>query len=183
MAGPWESYQSSEGPWAKYQSTPSVPQKPKERTYGEAVTDVGAGVVSGLGSLVQLPGQLYGLATGNFDDTGLLGLGKSISKSGEEMKSEALRQREEQRAQKIAEAEQKGTFEAFKTAFGETVKDPALATGFVAEQIPQFLVPFGAGKAGSAITAGKQLLAGATAKEAALLIKINTLIVNPTPGW
>ena len=84
------------------------------------------------------------------------------------MKSEAYKQKEEQRAQKIAEAEQKGTWEAFKTAFGETVKDPALATGFVAEQIPQFLVPFGAGKAGSAITAGKQLLAGATAKEAAL---------------
>lgn len=142
--------------------------KPKERTYGEAVTDVGAGVVSGLGSLVQLPGQLYGLATGDFEDTGLLGLGKSIKKSGEEMKSDVLKQREEQRAQKIAEAEQKGTFEAFKTAFGETVKDPALVTSFLAEQVPQLLVPFGAGKVGSAITTGKQLLAGATAKEAAL---------------
>lgn len=142
--------------------------KPKERTYGEAATDVGAGVVSGLGSLVQLPGQLYGLATGNFDDTGLLGLGKSISKSGEEMKSEALKQREEQRAQKIAEAEQKGTWEAFKTAAGETIKDPALLTSFLAEQVPQMIIPFGAGKAGSAIVAGRQALAGATAKEAAL---------------
>jgi hypothetical protein len=142
--------------------------KPKERTYGEAATDIGAGVVSGLGSLVQLPGQLYGLATGNFDDTGLLGLGKSISKSGEEMKSEALRQREEQRAQKIAEAEQKGTWEAFKTAAGETIKDPALLTSFLAEQVPQMIIPFGAGKAGSAIVAGRQALAGATAKEAAL---------------
>jgi len=142
--------------------------KPKERTYGEAFTDVGAGVVSGIGSLVQLPGQLYGLATGDFEDTGLLGLGKSIRKSGEEMKSDVLKQREEQRAQKIAEAEQKGTFEAFKTAFGETVKDPALVTSFLAEQVPQLLVPFGAGKVGSAITTGKQLLAGATAKEAAL---------------
>jgi len=142
--------------------------KPKERTYGEAFTDVGAGVVSGIGSLVQLPGQLYGLATGDFEDTGLLGLGKSIRKSGEEMKSDVLKQREEQRAQKIAEAEQKGTFEAFKTAFGETVKDPALVTSFLAEQVPQLLVPFGAGKAGSAIVAGRQALAGATAKEAAL---------------
>jgi hypothetical protein len=142
--------------------------KPKERTYGEAATDIGAGVVSGLGSLVQLPGQLYGLATGNFDDTGLLGLGKSISKSGEEMKSEALKQREEQRAQKIAEAEQKGTWEAFKTAAGETIKDPALLTSFLAEQVPQMIIPFGAGKAGSAIVAGRQALAGATAKEAAL---------------
>ena len=142
--------------------------KPKERTYGEAFTDVGAGVVSGIGSLVQLPGQLYGLATGDFEDTGLLGLGKSIKKSGEEMKSDVLKQREEQRAQKIAEAEQKGTFEAFKTAFGETVKDPALVTSFLAEQVPQLLVPFGAGKVGSAVVAGRQALAGATAKEAAL---------------
>lgn len=142
--------------------------KPKERTYGEAFTDVGAGVVSGIGSLVQLPGQLYGLATGDFEDTGLLGLGKSIRKSGEEMKSEALKQREEQRAQKIAEAEQKGTWEAFKTAAGETIKDPALLTSFLAEQVPQMIIPFGAGKAGSAIVAGRQALAGATAKEAAL---------------
>ena len=43
-------------------------QAPKEgeRTWGEAVTDVGAGLVQGAGSLVSLPGQLYGLATGDF---------------------------------------------------------------------------------------------------------------------
>lgn len=50
---------------------------PTERTIGESFKDVGAGLVSGVGSLVQLPGQLYGLATGDFSKTGALGLGKT----------------------------------------------------------------------------------------------------------
>ena len=67
---------------------------PKERSLTEAVTDIGAGAVSGLGSLVQLPGQLYGLATGNMEKTGALGLGEDIQKYGEEMKSAGLKARE-----------------------------------------------------------------------------------------
>ena len=48
-----------------------APQPPsKQRTYGEALQDIGAGVVGGIGSLVQLPGQLYGLATGDMSRTG-----------------------------------------------------------------------------------------------------------------
>jgi len=143
------------------------PDAPLERTFGEAAKDIGAGITSGVGSLVQLPGQLYGLATGNFEDTGLLGLGKSIAKSGEEMKSEALKQREAQRSQRIQEAEKKGQWEAFKTAAGETIKDPALLTSFLAEQAPQMIVPFGAAKVGKALTMGKGLGAGLAAEEAA----------------
>ena len=143
------------------------PEAPKERTFGEAAKDIGAGITSGVGSLVQLPGQLYGLATGNFEDTGLLGLGKSIAKSGEEMKSEALKQKEAQRSQRIQEAEKKGQWEAFKTAAGETIKDPALLTSFLAEQAPQMIVPFGAAKVGKALTMGKGLGAGLAAEEAA----------------
>lgn len=143
------------------------PDAPLERTFGEAAKDIGAGITSGVGSLVQLPGQLYGLATGNFEDTGLLGLGKSIAKSGEEMKSEALKQKEAQRSQRIQEAEKKGQWEAFKTAAGETIKDPALLTSFLAEQAPQMIVPFGAAKVGKALTMGKGLGAGLAAEEAA----------------
>jgi hypothetical protein len=127
----------------------------KERTFGEAAKDIAAGVVSGAGSLVQLPGQLYGLATGDFSDTGALGLGKDISKFGEEMKSAGLKAREAERAEKIKTAEQKGQWEAFKTAFGETIKDPALLTSFLAEQAPQLLVPFGAAKVAQIGTAAK----------------------------
>jgi len=42
-----------------------------ERTYGEVAKDVGAAVATGLGGLGQFPGQLYGLATGDFSETGL----------------------------------------------------------------------------------------------------------------
>ena len=143
----------------------------KERTWGEAAKDIAAGVVSGAGNLVQLPGQLYGLATGDFSETGALGLGKDIEKYGEEMKSAGLKAREEERKRKIQTAEQSGQWEAFKTAFGETIKDPALLTSFLAEQAPQLLVPFGAAKVAQIGTAAKAAaaaegLVGAAAKDA-----------------
>ena len=128
-----------------------TPAPSKERTYGEAFKDIGASAVSGAGSLVQLPGQLYGLATGNMSNTGLLGAGKAISEYGEEMKSEGLKAREAERTQKIAEAAKEGQIPAFKTALTETVKDPGLLFSFIAEQAPQLLVPFGAGRIGSAV--------------------------------
>ena len=117
-----------------------------ERTYGEAVKDIGAGVVGGIGSLVQLPGQIYGLATGDFSKTGALGAGEQISKYGEEMKSAGLKAREDERARKVAESAKEGQFQAFGTALSETVKDPGLLLSFIAEQAPQLLVPFGAAR-------------------------------------
>jgi hypothetical protein len=131
------------------------PAPSKERTFGEAAADVGAGLVGGAGKLIQLPGQLYGLATGDFSETGSLGLGKKIEQAGEEMKSAGLKAREQERAEKIAEAEKKGQISAFGTALGETLKDPGLLLNFLAEQAPQLLVPFGAAKVGSALTAGR----------------------------
>jgi len=128
-----------------------TPVPSKERTYGEAIKDIGAGAVSGVGSLVQVPGQIYGLATGNMDNTGTLGAGKAISEYGEAMKSEGLKAREAERAQKIAESAKEGQIPAFKTALAETVKDPGLLFSFIAEQAPQLLIPFGAGRAGSLV--------------------------------
>ena len=78
-----------------------TPAAPKERTFGEAAKDIGAGVVSGVGALTQLPGQLYGLATGDFSDTGLTKVGREIREAGEAMKSEELKRREAERAAKI----------------------------------------------------------------------------------
>ena len=117
-----------------------------ERTYGEAVKDIGAGVVGGIGSLVQLPGQIYGLATGDFSKTGALGAGEGISKYAEEMKSAGLKAREAERSRKVAESAKEGQFQAFGTALSETVKDPGLLLSFIAEQAPQLLVPFGAAR-------------------------------------
>jgi hypothetical protein len=149
-------------------SGPAEPTAPKpipERTYGEAAKDVGGKFVSGIGSLVQLPGQLYGLATGDFSKTGLLGAGEDIQKYGEEMKSPALKAKEEARSQKIQEAEKTGQLAAAGAAFGETVKDPALLVSFLVEQVPQLIPALLTGGGTAALTA-----TGIAAKEAATLV-------------
>jgi hypothetical protein len=140
------------------------PQPLPERSWGEAAKDIGAGLVSGAGSLVQLPGQLYGLATGDMEDSGALGLGKDIREYGESMKSPRLKAMEAQRAQKIQQAaEEDGQFAAGYTAFKETVTNPAMLVNFLAEQAPQLLVPFGAAKIGKAAVAAKGLEAAGKA--------------------
>jgi len=139
----------------------------KDISFGEAATNVGGALIGGVGKTIQLPGQLYGLATGDFAETGSLGLGKKIEKFGEEMKSEGFKARKQERAAKIAEAEKEGQASAFGTAFGETVKDPALLVDFLAETVPQLLVPFGIGRATAAATGARQLAKGAAATEAA----------------
>jgi hypothetical protein len=139
---------------------------PKERTTGEAFKDVGAGVVSGVGSVVQLPGQLYGLATGDFSKTGALGLGQDIQKYGEEMKSAGLKAREAARTAKVQEAEKEGQFAAFKAALGETITDPALLTSFLAEQVPQ-LIPMILAGGGAGYIAKQGVMSAAAARGAA----------------
>ena len=165
---PWESYATQEGPWSKFQPKAKAPST--ERTFGEAATDIGAGVIGGIGSLVAMPGQLAGLVTGNMQDSTSMELGKDLQKYAEEMKSAGLKAREAERAKKIAESAQQGQFQAFGTALGETVKDPALLLTFLAEQAPQLLVPFGAargvGAAAKALgateaVAGKAAVSGA----------------------
>lgn len=157
--------------WAKATHRQEV-AKPKstERTWGEAAKDIGAGIVSGTGALAQLPGQLSGLAgLTEFDNKGLMGVGKDIQKYGEEMKSAGLKAREEQRAQRIQEAEKSGQLAAAGTAFAETIKDPALLLNFLAEQAPQLIVPFGAAKVGAGVAGARAVGKGIAAEEAAAL--------------
>jgi hypothetical protein len=144
-------------------------KKSKDISLGERVKDVGAGLVSGVGALAQLPGQLSGLAgLTELDNTGLQGVGKNIQQYGQEMKSAGLKAREQERSEKIREAEKTGQLSAATTAFAETIKDPALLLNFLAEQAPQLVVPFGAAKGASAITGAKALGRGLAAEEAAL---------------
>jgi len=152
-----------------YQAARSMPVSApsKDISVGEAATNVGGALIGGIGKTIQLPGQLYGLATGDFSETGSLGLGKKIEKFGEEMKSEGFKARKQERAAKIAEAEKEGQASALGTAFGETVKDPALLVDFLAETVPQLLVPFGIGRATTAAAGARQLAKGAAAAEAA----------------
>ena len=123
-------------------AAPAAPAAPKERTMLEAGKDILAGGVSGVGALAQLPGQVYGLATGDFSDTGLTKVGRELRETGQSMKSEELKRRETERAAKIAEAGKEGQFKAGVTAFMETIKDPALLSNFIAEQAPNLIPGF-----------------------------------------
>ena len=165
----WQWAYTTHAQGQKPAAKPAAPKIP-ERSLGEAFSDVGAAGLGGIGSLVQLPGQLYGLATGDFSKTGALGAGQDIEEYAKSLKSQSLLAREKARAEKVAQAEKQGQFEAFKTALGETVSDPALLTSFLAEQVPQIIPAAITGGGTAALTSGSVLakeLAKGTAKEAA----------------
>ena len=122
-----------------------APAPQGERTWGEALTDTGAAGVSGIGKLIQFPGQLAGLATGSIGDedfgtTGVQGVGKAMQDWAKEQKSPELLRREKATEAKVKSAEKTGgQWEAFKTQFYEVVKDPAQLGAFLAEQVPASL--------------------------------------------
>ena len=135
--------------FAQSQYKPITQQK---RTWGEALTDVGGGLISGVGSLMQLPGQvgqLAGITEAEEKPTGLQGIGKTVEEFGQGLKSPVLKAKEQIRSQKIAEAEgEGGALDVAKQAgiaFYETIKDPALITSFFAEQVPNLIGTMGGG--------------------------------------
>ena len=156
---------------AKAKIAQSMPQYgSKERTFGEAFSDIGAAGLGGIGSLVQLPGQLYGLATGDFSKTGALGAGQELEEYAKGLKSKGLLAREAARDVAMQNAEKQGQFQAFKTAIGQTVSDPALLSTFLAEQLPQIIPAALTGGTTAALTSGNVLAKAATrqiSKEAA----------------
>lgn len=158
--------------WANFthSKAPKEPVASKERTIGEAFTDIGAAGLGGIGSLVQLPGQLYGLATGDFSKTGALGAGQELEEYAKGLKSKGLLAREAARDVAMQNAEKQGQFQAFKTAIGQTVSDPALLSTFLAEQLPQIIPAALTGGTTAALTSGNVLAKAATrqiSKEAA----------------
>lgn len=147
---------------------PRIQEPSKERTWGESVGDLGASFIGGIGSLTQFPGQVYGLATGDFSDTGLLREGRLIQKHAENLKSQGLKAREAARAEAVQKAEQEGgQWGAFKAALGETITDPALLASFTAEQLPNIIPSIVTGGAAGALTKAGQLSAQQAAKGAA----------------
>ena len=150
---------------AKAKIIESMPQYgSKERTFGEAFSDLGAAGLGGIGSLVQLPGQLYGLATGDFSKTGALGAGQDIEEYAKGLKSKGLLAREATRDVAMQNAEKQGQLQAFKTAIGQTISDPALLSTFLAEQLPQIIPAALTGGATAAATSGN-VLAKAAARQ------------------
>ena len=137
-----------------------------ERTFGQAVSDIGASTAGGFGALVALPGQLTGIAGLTDMDNALTRTGAAMQKFGQEHKSERLQQMERERAAKIA-AEDTELGKAW-VAFKETGLSPALFTSFLAEQAPQLLVGGVGAKAAKLAATGAAKVAGRELGEAAL---------------
>ena len=151
---------------------PIVPPKPAtERTWGEAGTDLFAAGVKGLGGVAQLPGQIYGLSTGDFDNMGMRGP-QTVKDWGESLQSQGLKVRQALADTAISEAAKKGMISEFKEAIWQTIKDPALASTFLAEEIPQ-IIPSAitGGAAGAATTAARQGVKYATKEAAEAAVK------------
>jgi hypothetical protein len=122
---------------------PVAPATPAtQRSFGEAGTDILAAGLGGLGGLLQFPGQVVGLLPG-LRKPGELAQrpGEFIAEVGENLKSEGLKAREALRSKALSDAEKDGVLSQFATAITSTLKDPALITTFVAEQVPQLLGP------------------------------------------
>jgi hypothetical protein len=144
--------------------TPLEEQAKKKRTFGEAATDIAAGLGKGVAGLAQLPGQvgeLMGVFTPEERDLGLQGAGRQLETFAEQAKSPVLKAKEALRAQKINQAE--GFWEEAGTAIKSTFTDPALLTSFLSEQIPNL---FGTMGGGLATKAGVKVLMRNATKEA-----------------
>ena len=156
---------------------------PPERTKTEVITDVAAPFVSGIGSLLKIPGQVYGLTTGaikdkDFSKTGLQGIGTDIEEWAKKQYSEKLKYEQAETERKVAEAEKEGQIKALTTGFGEVVSSPTQLPAFIAEQaamaIPTAITaaipgvgPAAALELRTAIATASKLAKGTAAREAA----------------
>jgi hypothetical protein len=157
----------------------AAPAQKGERTWGEAVTDLGASAVSGAGQLFQFPGQLYGLTTGaikdkDFATTGLQSVGQEMQDWAKAQKSAELKRRQAETEKKVQEAEKTGGWwAAFKTQLYESGSDPMQLGSLLVETAPASipsiiaaLIP-GAGPGLAAEVRALQLAARAATTEVA----------------
>ena len=143
------------------EAAPAAPPRSRETSF---LRDTAGSVISGVGQLLELPAQLYGLATGDFE-TAVGDLAKSVTDYGESVKSEGLRTRQEEANARIAAADKEGFFSGVKAGLGEYLSDPALLASGVAETIPSLFGTVGAGALAS--TAAKKVLRKELAEQAA----------------
>ena len=136
--------------------------------------DTAASVISGVGQLLELPAQVYGLATGDFKTT-IGDMASSVTKYGEDMKSPGLKARAEAAQQRIDKADKEGFFSGLGTGISEYLSDPRLLASGVAETIPSL---FGTAGAGAVVSTGaKKILGRELAEQAA---KRAVLAATPT---
>ena len=142
--------------------------------------DIGASFVSGVGNLMQLPGQISELVgftrTGDLPEqqkTGIQALGADIQKFGEEAKSPTLIAKEQLRAREIEKAE--GFFQEAGAALRTTATDPALLTSFFAEQVPNLIGTYGFGILGKG---GAKLLMKEATEQAMAKVGVGSAVAG-----
>jgi len=142
--------------------------------------DIGASFVSGVGNLMQMPGQISELVgftrTGDLPEqqkTGIQALGADIQKFGEEAKSPTLIAKEQLRAREIDKAE--GPIQEGVAALKTTVTDPALLTSFFAEQIPNLIGTYGFGILGKG---GAKLLMKEATEQAMAKVGVGSAVAG-----
>jgi len=163
---------------ARYSSYTPAPVK-ENPIYGVAA-NITPSLASGIGGLMQMPGQLADLVTGTapgeqagigrniistllpFASKTVQESGESLQKVGQEAKTLGLQQKEKERAERLQQTE--GALNKFGTAFADTVSDPSLISSFLFEQIPNVI---GTG-IGGLITKGAGKLLMKNASEQAL---------------
>lgn len=107
------------------------------RTFGEAASDIGLGLTSGVGGIVELVGTGAGLASGNMDNMLRAG-GASLREWAQDNQSKVLKAHKELRALRMDEMDEGPA--KFFAYLAETLGSPELAIDFVAEQAPQLVV-------------------------------------------
>lgn len=126
--------------------------------------DVGGAAIRGAGSqVVGLPGVLYGLATGDMDNISTRA-GKAVEEFGEELQTEAFRERQRQQAGRVAEAEKEGFLSGFGQQAKELLTDPLSLAAGAAQTLPALIGTGGAGLVGRA--AATALARGQIARQA-----------------
>jgi len=135
---------------------------PKAET--SVLRDVGGALVRGTGSqVIGLPGVLYGLATGDMDNVSTRA-GKAVEEFGEELQTQAFRERQRQQAERVAEAEKEGFLSGFGQQAKELLTDPLSLAAGIAQTAPAMIGTGGFGLAGRA--AATALAKGQIARQA-----------------
>ena len=147
----------------------------KEVGIGDYPRVLGSSLLSGIGGLAQFPGQVKGLIQGDFSSNPLfINQAQKLQEYGESLKPEGLKTRQAIRDKATEEAAKKGFVSELTTAAGQTLTDPALATSFLAEQLPQQLPailagifgPEASGSVAAARMAAKKAVGEAAKKKA-----------------
>ena len=132
--------------FAEQSYQPKTKSQKEERSAIEAGSDILASLGSGLGSTLQIPGQigkLMGFYGPDEASTGIEGFGKSLQEKSEKSKSSGIKNRESRRAKAIEDSD--GEVAKFGTFVKETITDPALISSFLFEQVPNLVGSMGSG--------------------------------------